>query len=207
MEELSASSSMQAPLVCLFHSPGGGSASLTTLDWRAKFILFSLLFYMSVNIITAIATSTSLVINAAVQTALFTGIFYLLFRLFLQHNRDWFAFTSYLMILWGIGSITNIVMASLASHLNFAVEATSMVFIVLASVCCLISLGFYAWIQGNYGQTLGGYYYPQQAVGYPQGGGYTQGGQILVPPADYQVPAQGYAPPQEYAGDQTRPPI
>jgi hypothetical protein len=51
---------------------------------------------------------------------------------------------------------------------------------------------------------LGGYYYPQQAVGYAKGGGFTQGGQILAPPTDYQVPAQGYAAPQEYAGDHTR---
>jgi hypothetical protein len=213
--------------------PPSGSSDLTGrlptsatpgLEWRAGFIFASIVIYIAVDIGTAAAYNGQALVGALIQSCLFCLMLWLLYRLFVQRNREWYICTHYLMVCLGIGSLSNFIVYGIELGLvNRKAPMGGIVCIIISSGLNCVAISFYFQIQGNYGQMLPMLAYPNYAgPGYSQPfaqqGPYTQMAgyaPYLAPsyppppgyqPPEYYPPVQGYAPPPEFAAPEIPPP-
>jgi hypothetical protein len=182
-------------------TPAGGADAGWPLTWHPKFIIACICIYGVLTVGLSVVTSTVTIFIALFQIILLVMMACFVYRLFAQHDRSCFGYTTYLIVILGLGSTVNIIVYGPVMGIKDAPSPTLSVLVIGASVANLIAVTVYFSAQGNYGHR-------EAALLVTQPNLYTQpnvSGQpnVYAPPNLYTQPnAYGqpnvYAPPNLY---------
>jgi hypothetical protein len=131
-----------------------GCQAFLKIEGKAQFIMVTIAIYIIIDIATSLATLDVLtIVLMIIEVCLFGLTLYLHYRLFVQNDRGCVVFTTILMVLLGIDSLLNWINAIIIFADGDDVNVGSVVVTLLSSSVNFVAIGFYACIQGKYGQS------------------------------------------------------
>jgi hypothetical protein len=132
--------------------PAPAPAASGSRDWKAKYIIASVVCYLLFSLISSIVIDgVDMLLLGLLELALFSTFLWLLYRFFIQKNRDCFTCTTYLVVLLIFACLYNFL--AIASDPDLVkTKLVYVIFICLVSINALIAMCLYFAIQHHYGQ-------------------------------------------------------